>query len=136
MTVSKRIPMTYVGYLGFLLTFACLGLFVYALAVSSPLAWVLGAGAVASMTLSMAGFRIGTRQRFAANTSGMPMEAIQFMDPPMTKEHVDTYLRMYRGADADEQDELPSTGTDASVGEDAVRVPDSPAELDLEPQPA
>ncbi|MGV0835061.1 hypothetical protein [Mycolicibacterium thermoresistibile] len=144
MTVLKRIPMTYVGYVGFLLTFAFLGLFVHALAVSNPAAWALGAGAVASMALCIAGFRIGTRQRFAANTSGMPMEAIQFMDPPVTKEHVDRYLLMYRGVGAEgdapatdaDTDEMVTdeVRTDELVTDGAVRVPDSPAEL--EPQPA
>ncbi|GAT13964.1 hypothetical protein [Mycolicibacterium thermoresistibile] len=115
MKALKRIPMTYVGYLGFLLTFAGLGLFVNALAMRSVLAWVLGAAAVASMVLCVAGFRIGARQRAAANTAGTTLDNMDIFSPPMTKEEVDRYLLRYRGEPSGEDRVLRSI--DGRAGE-------------------
>jgi hypothetical protein len=96
MDVLTRISMTDVAYVCLLLGFVALGTFVYALAVESPLAAVLGAGLVVLLTASVAGFRTGARKRAESNESGIAIEGSNIWARPLRREEIDRYLKTYR----------------------------------------
>jgi hypothetical protein len=81
--VVRRINHSFVGYLFLLLAFACLGLFVAALAFGSPWAVVSGAALAGSLVAAVVGFRIGAS---ADNAS-----------KPLRQDTIDQYCLNYRG---------------------------------------
>jgi hypothetical protein len=80
-----------------LLVFVALGTFVYALAVGSPLARFIGAGLIALMIATVAGFRVGARKRAESNDSGITIEGVNVWVRPLRREQIDRYLLTYRG---------------------------------------
>jgi hypothetical protein len=93
----RRVSMTNVAYVLFLLVFVALGTFVYALAVESALAGILGVILVVLMIAMVAGFRIGARKRAESNDSGIEIEGANVWARPLRREQIDRYLQSYRG---------------------------------------
>jgi hypothetical protein len=91
-----RVSATNVAYVLFLSTFVALGTFIYALAAGSPLAGIIGAGLVALMVATVAGFRIGARTRAASNDSGIEIDGANIWAQPLRGEQIDRYLQSYR----------------------------------------
>ena len=90
--------MTNVGYASFLMTFAALGTFVYALAVGNPFAVALGAFLVVCLIVMVVGFRIGAHRRAESNDSGIAIDGANVWAQPLRREQIDQYLMQYRGA--------------------------------------
>jgi hypothetical protein len=104
--------MTDVAYVCFLLVFVALGTFVYALAVGSALAGIIGASLVVLMVATVVGFRIGARKRAESNDSGIPIEGANVWARPLHREQIDRYLLTYRGV----QDGVePQSGTVTAI---------------------
>lgn len=101
---------TYVAYVGFLVGFIALGLFVYALAAGSAVAGIIGAGLVASMIATVVLFRAGARKRAEENDSGIEIPGVNIFATPLKREQIDRYLLTYRGAHvrADDMREIAS----------------------------
>lgn len=95
--VLRRVSMTNVAYVCFLLMFVALGTFVYALAVESAVAGVIGAILIALMVATVAGFRVGARKRAESNDSGIEIEGANVWARPLRREQIDRYLLSYRG---------------------------------------
>ena len=91
-----KLSATNVAYVCFLLTFVVLGTFVYALAVGSPLAGVLGATLIALMVATVAGFRTGARRRAESNDSGIEIEGANVWARPLRRDQIEGYRRSYR----------------------------------------
>src|ERR1700759_260264 len=72
--LRKSASMTYAAYVLLLLAFVALGIFVYALATGSASAGIAGGGLFVLMVASVAGFRVGARNRANANDSGIEIE--------------------------------------------------------------
>ena len=94
MRALGRISATDMAYVCFLLVFVSLGTFVYALAVGSAAAGVIGAALVVLMIATVAGFRIGARERAASNDSGIEIDGAKGF---LAARHLD------RGAQGDER---------------------------------
>lgn len=92
-----RINPTDVAYVCFLSSFVALGTFVYALAVGSALAWIIGASLVVLLTAMVVGFRVGARKRAESNDSGFEIEGANVWIRPLRREQIDRYLLNYRG---------------------------------------
>ena len=100
----RRISMTDVAYVLLLLTFVALGTFVYALAADSALAVIIGVSLVVLLIASVAGFRIGARNRANSNDSGIEIEGANIWAQPLRRDQIDRYLQSYRGMrDGDKQ---------------------------------
>ena len=99
----RRISMTNVAYVLFLLVFVALGMFVYALATGSAQAGIIGAGLVLLMAASVVGFRIGARKRAESNDSGIEIPGENIWARPLRRGQIDRYLRSYRGARDDHE---------------------------------
>jgi hypothetical protein len=93
----RRVSMTNVAYMLFLLVFVALGTFVYALATESAPAGIIGASLVVLMVATVAGFRIGARKRAESNDSGIEIEGANVWARPLRREQIDRYLLSYRG---------------------------------------
>jgi hypothetical protein len=93
----RRISMTNVAYVLFLLVFVALGTFIYALATESALAGIIGASLVVLMVATVAGFRIGARKRAESNDSGIEIEGANVWARPLRREQIERYLLSYRG---------------------------------------
>lgn len=93
----RRVSMTDVAYVLFLLVFVALGTFVYALATESALAGIIGVSLVVLMVASVVGFRIGARKRAESNDSGIEIEGANVWAQPLRREQIDRYLLSYRG---------------------------------------
>jgi hypothetical protein len=93
----RRVSMTNVAYVLFLLVFVALGMFVYALATGSALAGIIAASMVVLMIASVVGFRIGARKRTDDNDSGIEIPAENIWARPLRREQIDRYLQSYRG---------------------------------------
>lgn len=93
--------MTNVAYGLFLLVFVALGMFVYALAAKSALAWIIGAALVALIAATVAGFRIGARKRAESNDSGIAIPGENIWARPLRRAQIDRYLLSYRGVQDD-----------------------------------
>lgn len=93
----RRVSMTDVAYVCFLLMFVALGTFVYALAARSTMAGIIGAGLVVLMVATVVGFRIGARKRATSNDSGIEIEGANIWARPLRREQIDRYLQRYRG---------------------------------------
>jgi hypothetical protein len=93
----RRMSMTNVAYVPFLLVFVALGTFVYALATQRALAGILGASLVALIAASVVGFRVGARKRAESNDSGIEIEGSNIWARPLRREQIDRYLLSYRG---------------------------------------
>lgn len=92
-----RINPTDVAYVCFLSSFVALGTFVYALAVGSALAWIIGASLAVLLTVMVVGFRVGARRRAESNDSGIEIEGANVWIRPLRREQIDQYLLTYRG---------------------------------------
>ncbi len=92
-----RVPLTTVGYLSLLLSFAALGTFVYALAAQSAVAGMIGDGMVVLMLAAVVGFRAGARKRAESNDSGIDIPSENIWAQPLRREQIDRYLSTYRG---------------------------------------
>jgi len=103
LNVSRRVPMTYVGYVCLLLGFVMLGTFVYALAAGSSMAGPIGTSLVVLFVASVVGFRIGARNRAQSNDSGTPIEGANIWAQPLRREQIDRYLLSYRRGQDGEQ---------------------------------
>jgi hypothetical protein len=101
----RRVSMTNVAYLLFLLGFVALGMFVYALATGGALAGILAACLVVLMVASVLGFRIGARVRAESNDSGIDIPGVNVWARPLRREQIDRYLQNYRGV-PDNQEQL------------------------------
>ncbi|AFM15617.1 hypothetical protein Mycch_0801 [Mycolicibacterium chubuense NBB4] len=100
-TVLSRISMTYVAYVFLLLGFAALGIFVYALAVGSSLAAIIGASLVVFFAASAIGFRAGARHVARTDESGNPIDGANIWVEPVRRAQIDRYLRSYRATPID-----------------------------------
>ena len=96
MKAMRKISATDVAYVCLLLTFVALGTFVYALAVGSAAAGIIGAGVIVLMVATVAGFRIGARKRASSNDSGVEIEGANIWERPLRREQIDRYLQSYR----------------------------------------
>ena len=94
----RRISMTNVAYVLFLLVFVSLGMFVYALAVGSGLVSVIGPALLGLLIATAVGFRIGARKRAESNDSGIEIPGENIWARPLRREQIDRYLESYRGA--------------------------------------
>jgi len=110
--------MTNVAYLCFLLLFVALGTFVYALAVESALAGIIGASLVILMVATVVGFRVGARKRAESNDSGIEIEGANVWARPLRREQIKQYLATYRGIRDDHEQLLQAV---AVPGGDATR---------------
>ena len=97
--------MTNVAYVCFLLVFVALGTFVYALAVESALAGIIGASLGVLMVATVVGFRVGARKRAESNDSGIEIEGANVWARPLRREQIERYLLSYRGI-RDNQEQL------------------------------
>ena len=88
---------TYLAYVGFLVGFIGLGLFVYALAAGSAVAAVIGALMVVSNIASVVLFRMGARKRAEENETHIEIPGVNIFATPLKKKDVDQYLVNYRG---------------------------------------
>jgi hypothetical protein len=93
----RRVSVTDVAYVLFLLVFVALGTFVYALATESALAGIIGTSLVVLIIASVVGFRIGARNRAESNDSGIEIEGANVWAQPLRREQIDRYLLSYRG---------------------------------------
>jgi len=114
MKALRRVSMTNVAYVLFLLVFVALGTFVYALAAESPLAWIIGAILVVLMTATVVGFRVGARKRAESNDSGFEIEGANIWARPLRREEIDRYLLSHRGTQAGGAQKLPVASTVAA----------------------
>jgi hypothetical protein len=89
---------TYLAYVGFLVGFIGLGLFVYALAVGSALAGIIAAVLVISDIATVVLFRIGARRRAAENDSGIEVPGVNIFATPLEPDQIAQYHLTYRGA--------------------------------------
>ena len=105
-TVLSRISMTYVAYVCLLLGFAALGIFVYALAVGSSLAAIIGASLVVLFVASAIGFRAGARHVARTDESGNPIDSANIWAEPVRRAQIDRYVRTYRVAPVDVDDRV------------------------------
>ncbi len=104
--ISTPQSMTNVGYVSFLMTFAALGMFVYALAVGSAiLAVALGLILVACVTVMVMGFRVGARRRSESNDRGIAIDGANVWAQPLRREQIDQYLLQYRSVRADDEEQ-------------------------------
>jgi hypothetical protein len=96
---------TYLAYVGFLVGFIGLGLFIYALAVGSVLAGVIGVVLIISDAATVMLFRKGARKRAAENDSGIDIPGVNIFATPLKREEIQQYHLIYRGAEnpADER---------------------------------
>jgi hypothetical protein len=94
----RRVSMTNVAYVLFLLVFVALGTFVYALATKSAVAGILGTSLVVLIIGTVVGFRNGARKRSESNDSGIEIEGANIWARPLRREQIDRYLLSYRGA--------------------------------------
>ena len=92
-----RISMTNVAYVCLLLGFAALGGFVYALAIGSDRATILGGGLLACFTAAVVGFRRGARKVAQCDESGNPVDGANVWAQPVRRAQIDRYLLTYRG---------------------------------------
>ena len=92
-----RMNPTNVAYIGLLLVFVALGTFVYALAVGSELAGVIGGSLILLAIATVVGFRVGARKRAESNDSGITIEGANVWAHPMRRQQIDRYLQTYRG---------------------------------------
>ncbi|CAJ1582789.1 hypothetical protein [[Mycobacterium] wendilense] len=98
---KRQISHPYLGYVFLLISFVMLGTLVAGLALaSSTAAWIGGVGLVASLTLSVVGFRLGTLQLAKAREGGDPTHNISIWSEPLRQDAIDRYLASYRGQDA------------------------------------
>jgi hypothetical protein len=114
MRALRRVSMTDVAYVVFLLVFVALGTFVYALAAEGSLAWIIGAILVVLMAATVVGFRIGARKRAESNDSGIEIEGSNVWARPLRREQIDRYLLSYRGVQAGGAQKLPAASTVAA----------------------
>ena len=114
MRTLRRVSMTDVAYVLFLLVFVALGTFVYALAAQSPLAWIIGAVLVVLMAATVVGFRVGARKRAASNDSGLAIPGENIWARPLRREQIDRYLLSYRGVQAGATPKLLAASTVAA----------------------
>lgn len=96
--VLARMSMTNLGYVCLLMSVAALGIFVYALAVQSPAAALLGAALFVLMTSAVVGFRVGARVRARMNESDIDLPGENIWARPLRREQIDRYLARYRNA--------------------------------------
>ena len=101
----RRVSMTNVAYVLFLLVFVALGTFVYALAAGSALAGIIVANMVVLTVASVVGFRVGARKRAESNDSGIEIPSENIWARPLRREQIDRYLQSYRGV-RDNQERL------------------------------
>ena len=101
----RRVSLTNVAYVCFLLVFVALGTFVYALAVESALAGIIGASLGVLMVATVVGFRVGARKRAESNDSGIEIEGANVWARPLRREQIERYLLSYRGI-RDNQEQL------------------------------
>jgi hypothetical protein len=94
----RRVSMTDVAYVCFLLMFVALGTFVYALATESSVAGIIGATLIALMVATVVGFHVGARRRAESNDSGIEIEGANVWAQPLRRDQIDRYLLTYRGA--------------------------------------
>jgi hypothetical protein len=109
---------TYLAYVGFLVGFIGLGLFVYALAAGSAVAGVIGAALVASDIATVELFRAGARKRARENDSGISIPGVNVFATPLKREQIDQYMVNYRGARQtadDDAHEAPLVSVDAGA---------------------
>lgn len=92
-----RISMTNVAYVCLLLGFAALGGFVYALAVGSDRAAILGGSLVVLFSAAVVGFRRGARKVAQCDESGNPVDGANVWARPVRRAQIDRYLLTYRG---------------------------------------
>ncbi|KUI26188.1 hypothetical protein AU195_14440 [Mycobacterium sp. IS-1496] len=97
MTRLRGETITYLAYVGFLVGFIGLGLFVYALAAGSAVAGIIGAALVISDLATVVLFRLGARKRAAENDSGIEIPGVNIFATPLEQEQIDNYLLTYRG---------------------------------------
>jgi hypothetical protein len=97
MEAFRRVSMTDVAYVCFLLMFVALGTFVYALAAESSMAGIIGATLIALMVATVVGFRVGARRRAESNDSGIEIPGENIWARPLRREQIDRYLLSYRG---------------------------------------
>ena len=95
---------TYLAYVGFLVGFIGLGLFVYALAAGSAVAGIIGAALVICDIVTVWLFRVGARRRAAENDSGIEIPGVNIFATPLKRQQIDQYLATYRATD--ERDSL------------------------------
>ena len=91
------------AYVLLLLAFVALGTFVYALATDSVLAGIIGGSLVLLMFASVAGFRIGARNRAKSNDSGIEIEGANVISQRLRREQIDRYLPTTQSADGRDQ---------------------------------
>jgi apolipoprotein N-acyltransferase len=103
----RRVSMTNVAYVLFLLVFVALGTFVYALAAQSALAWIIGAVLVVLMAATVVGFRVGARTRAESNDSRIEIPGENIWARPLRREQIDRYLLSYRGVQGGGAQKLP-----------------------------
>ena len=101
----RGVSLTDVAYVCFLLVFVALGTFVYALAVQSALAGIIGASLGVLMVATVVGFRVGARKRAESNDSGIETEGANVWARPLRREQIERYLLSYRGI-RDNQEQL------------------------------
>jgi hypothetical protein len=87
---------TYIAYVGFLMGFIALGLFVYALAAGSAVAGVIGGGLIIGSAATVALFRAGARKRAEENDSGIEIPGVNIFAKPLERNEIDQYLTTYR----------------------------------------
>jgi hypothetical protein len=117
----RRVSMTNVAYMLFLLVFVALGTFVYALATESAPAGIIGASLVVLMVATVAGFRIGARKRAESNDSGIEIEGANVWARPLRREQIDRYLLSYRGVRDGHEHKVPTV---AVVAAEPTRLTD------------
>lgn len=88
---------TYLAYVGFLVGFIGLGLFVYALAAGSAIAAAIGALMVISDIATVVLFRKGARKRAQENETHIDTPGVNIFATPLKQSDVDRYLANYRG---------------------------------------
>lgn len=91
----------FAAYVYLLLSFAMLGLFVYALAVGSPAATIAGAGLAVFFASAVMGFRAAARQRAESNESGIHVDGVNVWAKNLRREQIARYLHAYRAAQSD-----------------------------------
>lgn len=100
----RNVSGTSVAYVCLLLSFAALGMFVYALAAGSAVAGVIGAALIVLMAAAVVGFYIGARTRAASNDSGIDIPSENIWARPLRREQISRYMQNYRAVrDSHEQ---------------------------------
>lgn len=102
-----RISMTNVAYVCLLLGFAALGGFVYALAVGSDRAAIVGGSLVVLFSAAVVGFRRGARKVAQSDESGNPVNGANMWAQPVRRAQIDRYLFTYRGIHDTKDDTAP-----------------------------